>query len=218
MVFHSVNFHWQVGTYMDTECQKRTLFEIWNFLNRRTRVIAMNWNHVKWLILSFWGKIVSKTSIFMKLEVCNFHTQNQRVTFPHFSWFWSGRILAPDKAKNSYRIHMKAPWNAHSLLSNVLSLLFNFYPVEFILLALFQKEYVFDTLQGRHWVFGLWHKKLFFLAMFKNEITTFKKKFFLATNFFVPIFFSKNFQKNVHKIWLGPVFFMNFFFQPTSFF
>ena len=56
-------------------------------------------------------------------------------------------------------------------------------------------------------------KKLFFLAMFKNEITTFKNFFFEKFRFF----FAKNFQKIGHKILLGPVFSMIFFFSPASF-
>ena len=57
-------------------------------------------------------------------------------------------------------------------------------------------------------------KKLFFLAMFKNEITTFKKFFFEIFDFFLKFFF----QKNGHNFFHGPIFFMKFFFKPCSFF
>ena len=56
-------------------------------------------------------------------------------------------------------------------------------------------------------------KKLFFLAMFKNEITTFKKNFFLKN----PDFFGNFFQKFRYKIRLGPTFFMNFFLNRPVF-
>ena len=42
-------------------------------------------------------------------------------------------------------------------------------------------------------------KKLFFLAMFKNEITTFKKKIFSTKNFFFRFFFKKKFSKMAVK-------------------
>ena len=57
-------------------------------------------------------------------------------------------------------------------------------------------------------------KKLFFLAMFKNEITLLKKFFFENFQFFS----EKYFQKNGHNFFFESVFDMNFFFQPCSFF
>ena len=57
-------------------------------------------------------------------------------------------------------------------------------------------------------------KKLFFLAMFKNEITTFKKKKFWNFRFFLKIFF----QKTGHNFFHGPIFFMKFFFSSVYFF
>ena len=51
-------------------------------------------------------------------------------------------------------------------------------------------------------------KKLFFLAMFKNEITTFKKKNFEKFRFF----FAKNFRKSVTKFFWD-LFFQWFFFS-----
>ena len=42
-------------------------------------------------------------------------------------------------------------------------------------------------------------KKLFFLAMFKNEITTFKKNFIFSKKFFFYIFFQKIFRKMAIK-------------------
>ena len=52
-------------------------------------------------------------------------------------------------------------------------------------------------------------KKLFFLAMFKNEITT-----FFLSRFFWKFFF----QKNGHNFFDGPIFFMKFFFLRFRFF
>ena len=50
-------------------------------------------------------------------------------------------------------------------------------------------------------------KKLFFLAMFKNEITTLKKIYFWNFRFFWNFFF----QKNVHNFFHGPIFSWIFF-------
>ena len=127
---------------MDTECQKRTLFEIWNFLNRRTRV--MQWTDIMWNDL-FWafGENSFQKQVFLWSWRCViFILKINELLFLIFRDFEVVVSGLPTKLKTP----MKAPWNAHSLLSNVLSLLFNFYPVEFILLAMFQKEYVFDTL------------------------------------------------------------------------
>ena len=63
------------------------------------------------------------------------------------------------------------------------------------------------------WAEIFFKKKLFFLAMFKNEITTFKKKNLKIFRFF----FKKKFQKIDHKNRLGPVFSKIFFFIQTSF-
>jgi len=57
-------------------------------------------------------------------------------------------------------------------------------------------------------------KKLFFLAMFKNEITLLKIFFFENFRFFS----EKYFQKNGHNFFFESVFFMKFFFQQCSFF
>jgi hypothetical protein len=64
------------------------------------------------------------------------------------------------------------------------------------------------------WAEKNFKKKLFFLAMFKNEITTFKIFFFWNFRFFLKFFF----QKNGHNFFHGPIFFMKFFFQRFSFF
>ena len=49
--------------------------------------------------------------------------------------------------------------------------------------------------------------------MFKNEITTSKKKFFENFRFFFP----EKIQKIDYKIRSGPIILMNFFFKPASF-
>ena len=59
-------------------------------------------------------------------------------------------------------------------------------------------------------------KKLFFLAMFKNEITTFKKKKFSTKKFFFRFFFKKKFSKMAVKSdWIHVFSWIFFFNRPV---